>query len=969
MNIQIGENSFKSINRNVSGEETLSPTYTKDMLRKNIKEEGVEDLRKNQAASFIKSNGLNKPVIDNMNPDQEKKPEMKIADIPDSKLMKDYMTVMSNSMSSGDFNNLSKEGFNPKDMDVKELVTVTDRIKARMAMSGSVVSGYNDDLNSAALEEYTGSEEYAKALAKSYTANDVPVNKENLEAGEAAVNMAMSIPDSREAALNLLSAGETDFTIENLFNLGSGNSGSFGENNVDTNELRKVLMNNGIEVTDESLSLAGDLVNRDIPLNPENFDEYKEMLEVKFPFDTEYVAERIAEAVKDGKRPEKAVLNKEGSLLDRAVALNSKLKDIRDDSILRVVNRGAELNLKNIIRANEEEAENLIPESDKEIRAVRLLQETRLTMTVSSTYFLMKNDINVETRDLSLLVDDLREAENRQFEALYGKKTEAENRISNEIFEETLSKVNEIKNMPLMCFGIYSSKSAYSLNTVYEEVKSISVKLNIAEKAYETMGTEVRRDLGDSIRGAFRNIPELLEEAGLPDSEENKRAARILGYNSMEISTQNVENVKKTVEKIENVINKMTPAATLSLIRKGINPLTESLDNVEKNLNSVNRVENEPERFSQYLVNLEKHNGITEEERESYIGIYRLINSIEKNDMAAAGALLNERAEINFKNLLSAVRSEKRKGFDVKLGENITNVEKVIEDITNIRESIEAAYNSRNNAMSYENEELSYIRESLKGGDRFVETLLNNNIPVTVSDINGLKDIVKNRGGAFKSIKKELSKDTVKMGDFDTVIKNIPETFNDEESAVSAFEDMGERLKELINERTPEMSDLSDLKAMKFALNQIFTITKLSKEQCFEVPVTIDDTISTVSVKIRKGQTKNVEISFENEALGKVRGYFSKAENGLKGFFNSSGSDLSDLLDSLREEFSKRDLPVSELEFVNSDRIDTNVFRENTDNFNRDEKSNGMDEDGTDAISTRTFYQVAKSFIEVLIRR
>ena len=54
---------------------------------------------------------------------------------------------------------------------------------------------------------------------------------------------------------------------------------------------------------------------------------------------------------------------------------------------------------------------------------------------------------------------------------------------------------------------------------------------------------------------------------------------------------------------------------------------------------------------------MEKNNQITEEERNSYIGIYRLIHQVEQTDGAAIGALVNQGAEMTMKNLLTAVRS------------------------------------------------------------------------------------------------------------------------------------------------------------------------------------------------------------------------------------------------------------------------------------------------------------------------
>ena len=65
----------------------------------------------------------------------------------------------------------------------------------------------------------------------------------------------------------------------------------------------------------------------------------------------------------------------------------------------------------------------------------------------------------------------------------------------------------------------------------------------------------------------------------------------------------------------------------------------------------------EMEKYSRFLYKLEQERGITEEEKDAYIGIFRMLRQIEKTDGAVIGTLVNTGAELNFKNLLSAVRS------------------------------------------------------------------------------------------------------------------------------------------------------------------------------------------------------------------------------------------------------------------------------------------------------------------------
>ena len=71
---------------------------------------------------------------------------------------------------------------------------------------------------------------------------------------------------------------------------------------------------------------------------------------------------------------------------------------------------------------------------------------------------------------------------------------------------------------------------------------------------------------------------------------------------------------------------------------------------------------------------LEQNHAISEEERSSYIGIYRLIAQVEKTDGAAIGSLYHQGAEITMRNLLSAVRTSKKGSMDYSVSDNFDGV-------------------------------------------------------------------------------------------------------------------------------------------------------------------------------------------------------------------------------------------------------------------------------------------------------
>lgn len=99
------------------------------------------------------------------------------------------------------------------------------------------------------------------------------------------------------------------------------------------------------------------------------------------------------------------------------------------------------------------------------------------------------------------------------------------------------------------------------------------------------------------------------------------------------------------------------------------------------------------EKFSEFLWKLEKKNEISEEERDSYIGIYRLISQVEQSDGAVIGSLVNQGADITMKNLLTAVRVRGKSAMDYKVDDTFAGVDSVSRGIK-IDSQIESAYHT-----------------------------------------------------------------------------------------------------------------------------------------------------------------------------------------------------------------------------------------------------------------------------------
>ena len=152
---------------------------------------------------------------------------------------------------------------------------------------------------------------------------------------------------------------------------------------------------------------------------------------------------------------------------------------------------------------------------------------------------------------------------------------------------------------------------------------------------------------------------------------ENQRAVRILAYNRMEITAENIERVKEADKQVTAVIEKLTPKNVLQMIRDGVNPLEKTFGELESYFaENPQSYEEEAEDYSRFLYQLEQKKDITENERKAYIGIYRMVHQIEREDGAAVGAVVNIGAELQFSTLLAASRSRRTSHMDWKVSDD-----------------------------------------------------------------------------------------------------------------------------------------------------------------------------------------------------------------------------------------------------------------------------------------------------------
>lgn len=946
----------------------------------------------------------------------------------DVAVQRDYMTVMSNSMSTEDFGRMMKDGYDIGDMDVEEVVTIVDTIKAELIKGGTQVQGYTDQIDMETLEKITGSEAFARELSRQFAEHDVPVTEENVKDAKKAYDKAAELQELTEGAVKYMVENRMEPTIDNLYLAGysatadgdrqgrgyyADGAGYYAKKAEEYNwqqlrpQIEKVLEEAGLEVNEETLEDAKWLIKKGVPLTPEAAWDFYRLDNLTLPQNGEQILSAIAAAIADGKGAGAADLADDRSSLEKAAEYIERFEQITEEAVDNTVAEGKEPTLVNLeaaqkqiedVRASMEKAvqehpapergeraepENVITEVPEAVTARRHLEEVRLMMTIEANRKLLESGYSIETAELEKLVDALKELEAQQRQLLFEEPDIDRAAEKAAVYAETKSKIAEIPQMPIDIAGRFKAADEdFTLKNVHAEGAALRNQYDEARNKYEAWMTTTREDMGDNIQKAFRNVDDILADMEMEASEENRRAVRILGYNNMELSYENILAVREADMELRRVIDRMTPAAVLQTIRDNKNPLEMTIPELNDYLDSSQYAEEqENEKYSKFLYKLDKNKEINEEERTAFIGIYRMFRQFEKTDDAAVGTLINMGAELSFKNMLSAMRSQKKVGMDFMVDDAFAGID-VVEKSMSITGQIESGFRKyyrdivadiadrmaeqdASTEKDYQEEQIDGFRDSCKVDDSIIEELLNNKQPVTANNLLAANMLMHKPGILFKQLgdfTKAADKDKVK----DT-ISHLTESMTDKDSAQEAYDEMQQVFEGVLEEAKYDAGiSYIDLKAIQSCQKQLTLAGNLAREENYHIPVEINGETTSIHLKVlhKTEEGGKVKAVLSTERYGDVAAEFSIRNQKLSGYIVCSTpegtSQMQDREDALRSAFQthveslvQNKLEIGSIGIIHSSELDLNSFAA---------------EDASDGAPAQTadLYQIAKAFITTI---
>lgn len=969
--------------------------------------------------------------------------------VMDATERKNQMAVLANTTSEEDYARMQEDGFSLDSTTTNTIVTETDKIKAQLAKAGVDISIFGDDLDMEQLEAIAGSEAVAAQIAAALKEADLPATTENIKDAVETVKMAEALHTPDAGEIKYLVDNGLEPTVENLYRAEFSGSGSYRQGMGDSidaealaGQFAKVIEQAGLTVNEETMADCQWMLENDMALTAENLQYFEALKQCKLPVDTQTLLTEIASAVAGGGRPQDAQLLEGTSLAQQAVHAMDVVAQATDEDLAYIIDHGMDLNLRNLENAIASRGENSqttsaesqsVEASEGEaytakglalITARRQLEEVRLMMTVEANYSLLKKGISIDTEPLTALVEELKANENAYYENLL-KSLDVEATEENvALFRETTEKFAELRSVPAYVLGMSEAEEG-DVNVVHAAGTALKDTFEKANERYETLMTAPRADLGDSIQKAFQNVDTILEDIGVDVTEANRRAARILGYNELEITPESIARMKAVDEEVQRAFGNMTPAVVTQMIKRNINPLDmdfETLNDTAEQI-AAETGERDTEKFAEYLWKLEKNGDISEDERNSYVGIYRLIHQVNQTDGAAIGALVNQGAELTMRNLLTAVRSERRSGkMDYAVDSSFEISENGGYGGTSITDQIETAYQSNRlkdaldiltpeklRAMmqetpeweqmtpeqfaetleqvqtgeeelnyAYAKERLAQLNQSANVAEDIYSVLEKYDIPNTMANVLAMESMVKNSNQMYRKIFGDGVKspeEEVGIEDIEKIKEELIKEFGEAVSTPKEMAEAQEKLGELAENvmktmiESDEVTSL-DVREMRMLSAQLSINSLMTKEEQYSVPVLVSDGVVNVSLKIVRGTEKKgiVDIMMESELRGKIAATFQAKEKGISGLVATDNAATQELLEENRDGLLQilgeegTDLHVACISDLDLNHFSMGMFGVKAEG----EASAASPETAGYEAQTSRLYHIAESFIRVI---
>lgn len=966
------------------------------------------------------------------------------------------MIVTASTTTSDDYKAAKDDGY-----DV--IVTETDKIKAVLAKAGVDISIYGDDLSREQLTDITGSQTEAAMLVNQMKAYDIPATDDNIKAGTDAIDRAKSLTNISNETKAYLVRNNMNPTISNVYKAtysssqvqnykqkvgitdnvkqlyddnqygdkGAGSQGKISDELFEElkPQLKQILDDAHIDSSDENLNQCRWLIDEDIAVTPDNVllaNQIDGITAAGENVGSDFYARAVTEALAMGKKATDATMSQDGLTFDMAKKACDVLGEATADDIVTLESDNIPVTIENLSKliaargkdsaASQGSANKAVDNQITDSREARLvtaqrkLEEARLSMTAEANLSLIKKGVSIDTEPIERVVELLKQQENKYYGALFGESSVEASDDRVRMYNNVCDIFNQMKQQPAYVLTLESADD--TVYELYTAGKAMKQSLEAAVSGYETLMTSPRADMGDSISKAFQNVDDILKELQIDTSESNRRAVRILAYNSTDITEDNIKQIKSVDEQVQRALNDMTPAVTIEMIKRGISPLDMSMSDISDTARQI-KSENPDERdekFSEFLWKLEKNNEISEEERNSYIGIYRLISQVEQSDGAVIGSLVNQGADITMKNLLTAVRVRGKSAMDYKVDDTFAGVDSVSRGIK-IDSQIESAYHTNclrdvldtlspekmefvkydswldmtpeqlrqavyeadeDNALSeqYATEQLRQFNQAVSVPENVYAFLEKYDVKTTAVNLMAASRLMKNPSEAVRNLW-ERGESATARALLDETLRRFSDSVKNPKELAQAQETLADTAEHVMDSMIIEDRHTGsiDIRQMKLLCSQLRIASNMSRQENYIVPIETADGVTGMKLRIVRGEDKKglVDIFLEDKKCGRVAAYFEAKENSVSAMIVTDDEQTKKLFEDnitmfeagISDGEQRVRIDVALEHDISAKESKMSDMKSNTESDNETKKQL----EGSESVQTTRLYHIAEQFI------
>ena len=654
-----------------------SPTYSED-IKEVMKKENIEATNLN--ANIIKT--MNKSGIN---------------------VTKDAVNTIVNQLQEEHLFKLFQDGYDIQKLTVDIIAKEINQSESAPRVQDEKEEGVSSD------------QEINQALAGA----GLPLTSKNVEILEQYKDKIEGIIEDSDKTVSNMVRLKSEITINNLYAAKHSGSPKDSQKPPTEEQIIAVLNMNGIKVTQENMNAVRSLMGGSVEITKDNVRNARSIQDIISTLDPEEFVKKAAKEMKKGETPGNANIGYEVARetseigYDEIKQIVEDIKHIDEAVIEKTYSKDKPITIENlqktlhenvekVLRANQVDSEiDIVDESvvyenkidpEKIATTKRQIEEIRLSLTLEAALKL-NNKLDIQTSELSKVVEELKVIEKQQNEDILSNMGTPVTEENVEQMQQTSDRIYNIsQNKELAVGQVVGGEADFTLEGMDE-----AIKLKHAQDIYEETGSKPERRFGEGIARVEEQIEHILDINEIEATSISIKAAKALVQNNMDITQESIDATKTVLLKLETVLYELRPAVVAQILQEGVRPDTMPIDNLIEHIREIQK-ENpiDPrQKVAEAILELDKTSQLNVKEREGLIAVYRMLNTITKNETAAIGFLLDNNKEATLGNLFEASKYIKQVGskagkMDVTVDDDLgiregdlpTNIRSLIEEAT-----------------------------------------------------------------------------------------------------------------------------------------------------------------------------------------------------------------------------------------------------------------------------------------------